>query len=73
VKFTHVSVAYVMGVSNSFAGNAVMTASVANLIVVQQARRLGIVISFWDFARIGLPVTLLSLGGLIGWAILTGP
>ena len=73
VKFTHVSVAYVMAVANSFAGNVVMTASVANLIVVQQARRLGIVISFWDFARIGLPIALISLAGLVGWAMLTVP
>jgi len=72
VPVTHVSVAYVMAVANSFAGNAVMTASVANLIVVQQARRQGIVISFWDFARTGLPVTLVALAGLAGWAMLMG-
>jgi Na+/H+ antiporter NhaD/arsenite permease-like protein len=72
VNITLVPVAYVMGVANSFAGNAVMTASVANLIVVQQARRQGIVISFWDFARLGLPVTLISLAALTGWALLKG-
>ncbi|HEY5078256.1 MAG TPA: SLC13 family permease, partial [Opitutaceae bacterium] len=68
----HGTVAYVLAVANSFAGNAVMTASVANLIVVQQARRQGIVITFWDFTKTGLPVTLVALAGLAGWAILTG-
>jgi Na+/H+ antiporter NhaD/arsenite permease-like protein len=73
VPVTHVSIAYVMAVANSFAGSSIMTASVANLVVVQQARTQGIVISFWDFARLGIPITLLSLGGLIGWAVLMGP
>ena len=72
VPVAHVTLAYVLAVANSFAGNAVLTASVANLIVVQQASRQGIVITFWDFARIGLPVTLIALAGLAGWAIVTG-
>jgi Na+/H+ antiporter NhaD/arsenite permease-like protein len=72
VPMTHVSIAYVMAVANSFAGNAVLTASVANLIVCQQARRQGIVISFGDFARLGLPITLVALAGLAGWAMLLG-
>ncbi len=70
VPITHVSIAYIMAVANSFGGNAILTASVANLIVAQQARRQGIIISFWDFARLGIPITLISLGGLIGWALL---
>lgn len=73
VPITHASTAYVLALSNSFAGNGILTASVANLVVVQQARRQGIVISFGDFARLGVPVTLLSLGGLVGWAFLMGP
>jgi Na+/H+ antiporter NhaD/arsenite permease-like protein len=72
VPVTTTSVAYVLAAANSFAGNAVMTASVANLIVVQQARRQGIVITFWDFARTGLPVTLVALAGLAAWAALLG-
>jgi len=72
VPFVHVANAYVMAVANSFAGNAIMTASVANIIVVQQARRQGIVISFGAFARLGVPITLASLAGLIGWTVLVG-
>ena len=69
---THTSIAYVMAASNSFAGNVIMTASVANLIVVQQAKRQGIIISFGAFARIGFPIAALSLGVLVLWASLTG-
>jgi Na+/H+ antiporter NhaD/arsenite permease-like protein len=73
VPLTHAVNAYVMAAANSFAGNTIMTASVANIIVVQQARRQGIVISFGDFARIGLPITVVSLGVLVAWAMLVGP
>jgi Na+/H+ antiporter NhaD/arsenite permease-like protein len=65
--------AYVMAVANSFAGNLIMTASVANLIVIQQARKQGIVISFFEFFRLGAPIALVSLGALIAWAAVMGP
>jgi Na+/H+ antiporter NhaD/arsenite permease-like protein len=73
VPIAHVSTAYILAVANSFSGNAILTASVANIIVVQQAREKGIVISFGAFARHGLPITIISLVGLIGWALLVGP
>jgi Na+/H+ antiporter NhaD/arsenite permease-like protein len=73
VPIAHASTAYTMAVANSFAGNTIMTASVANIIVVQQARRQGIVISFGAFARRGIPITIVALCGLVGWAMLVGP
>jgi Na+/H+ antiporter NhaD/arsenite permease-like protein len=73
VPLVHASNAYIMAVANSFAGNAIVTSSVANIIVVQQARREGVVISFWAFARIGIPITLATMGVLIGWAAFVGP
>jgi Na+/H+ antiporter NhaD/arsenite permease-like protein len=73
IPIAHASTAYIMAAANSFAGSAIMTASVANIIVVQQARQQGIVISFGAFARLGLPITLVALGGLVGWAALMGP
>jgi Na+/H+ antiporter NhaD/arsenite permease-like protein len=41
--------------------------SVANLIVVESARRHRVDISFWDHARVGIPVTLLTLALGIAW------
>ncbi len=66
------AVAYILAVANSFAGNSILTASMANIIVVQQARRQGIRISFGAFACLGLPVAFLSLSALVAWAILIG-
>ena len=59
--------AYILALTNSFAGSLLVIGSVANLITVQQARDLGIKISFWDFTRLGLPVTLAALAGLLAW------
>ena len=64
---SHPVTAYILALANSFGGSLLIIGSVANLIMVQQARDLGIKISFWDFTRLGLPVTLASLAGLLVW------
>ncbi len=61
---------YVMALANSFGGSLILTASVSNLVVAQQARRQGIHLGFGAFARIGIPVTLASLAVLAGWTAL---
>ena len=59
--------AYVLALANSFGGSLIIVGSVSNIIVVQQARELGISISFKEFARLGVPVTVAALIGLVGW------
>lgn len=54
-------VALVLASSSTFAGNLTPLGSIANMIVIEQARRRGIHISFSDYFRVGLPVTLLTL------------
>jgi Na+/H+ antiporter NhaD/arsenite permease-like protein len=51
--------------SSTLAGNLTITGSVANLIVVESARP-EMEIRFWDYFRVGLPITLATL--LVGWA-----
>ena len=73
LKVTNLSlpvVAYVLALANSFGGSLVIIGSVSNIIVVQQAREMNIHIGFWDFARLGIPVTLVALAGLFAWAML---
>lgn len=62
--------AYVLALANSFGGSLFIVGSVANIIVVQQARAQGIAISFRDFARLGIPVTVAALAGLLAWVAL---
>ena len=51
--------------TSTLAGNATPFSSVANLIVLQQAGK-RVRISFWQFARVGLVVTLLTTLAAIG-------
>ncbi len=50
-----------LAMSSTLAGNLTMLGSVANLIVVENARKEGVVITFWDYVKVGVPVTLVTL------------
>jgi len=55
----------VMALATTFAGNLTILGSVANIIVVESARS-HIEVGFWDYARYGIPVTILTtLAGLL--------
>jgi len=51
----------VLAMASTFAGNFTILGSVANLIVVEQARRHAVNIEFWAYFRIGAPLTLATL------------
>lgn len=54
--------------ASTLAGNLTLLASVANLIIVESARKQGLSISFWTHFRFGLLLTLISLG-LLYWRL----
>lgn len=58
-----------LAVSSTLAGNLLLPGSIANLIVAEQAGRLGVRLSFWTHARVGVPATVLGLA-LSGWWLL---
>jgi Na+/H+ antiporter NhaD/arsenite permease-like protein len=58
----------ILAMASTLAGNLTIVGSVANLIVVEEARSEGIDIGFVEYAKVGVPVTLLTL--LLGWLIL---
>jgi len=51
----------ILAAASTFAGNLTLIGSVANLIVAEQARKLGVHLSFGEYLRAGVPITLLSL------------
>ena len=51
----------VVAMSSTFAGNLLLIGSMANLIVAERAERRGVRIGFGEYARVGVPVTLLTL------------
>jgi Na+/H+ antiporter NhaD/arsenite permease-like protein len=57
-----------LAMASTLAGNLTILGSVANLIVVEQARGAGVLIGFLEYSRVGVPVTVLTL--LVGWLLL---
>jgi Na+/H+ antiporter NhaD/arsenite permease-like protein len=61
-----------LAMSSTLAGNLTLLGSVANLIVVETARREGIELSFFEYLKVGVVLTLLTtLVGMawLSWAI----
>jgi Na+/H+ antiporter NhaD/arsenite permease-like protein len=56
-----------LALSSTLAGNLTVLGSVANLIVVEHARREGVLVSFGDYLRVGVPVTLGTLAVGVAW------
>jgi Na+/H+ antiporter NhaD/arsenite permease-like protein len=50
-----------LAMASTLAGNFTVLGSIANLIVVQKAAASGVAISFWDYFRVGAPLTLITL------------
>lgn len=48
----------------TLAGNLTVTGSVANIIVVESAKP-DVHVGFWDYLRVGLPITVTTLA--VGW------
>ena len=51
----------VLALASTFAGNLLIVGSIANIIVVEQARLQGVGINWRVHARTGIPVTALTL------------
>jgi Na+/H+ antiporter NhaD/arsenite permease-like protein len=57
----------VLAIASTLAGNLLIVGSIANIIVVDQASRLGYEIRWQQHARVGVPVTLATLGFAALW------
>ncbi|WP_010588073.1 anion transporter [Schlesneria paludicola] len=56
-----------LAMSSTFAGNLTVLGSVANLIVVENARRAGFNVSFQEYLKVGIPVTIITTLLGVGW------
>jgi Na+/H+ antiporter NhaD/arsenite permease-like protein len=62
-----------MAVFSTLAGNLTLTGSIANLIVVEQAKKQNVDISFSTYLKIGLPLTIaMVVLGLVYFRLLFG-
>jgi Na+/H+ antiporter NhaD/arsenite permease-like protein len=57
----------VLALASTFAGNLLIVGSIANIIVVEQARARAVDVDWRTHARVGIPVTLTTLAIAGGW------
>jgi Na+/H+ antiporter NhaD/arsenite permease-like protein len=58
---------YALAVLSTLAGNLLVVGSLANIIALERARDAGVVLTFAEHARCGVPMTLLSLLLALAW------
>jgi Na+/H+ antiporter NhaD/arsenite permease-like protein len=56
-----------LAMASTLAGNLTLLGSLANLIVLESARRRGVKLAFGDFLKVGPPVTILTLAFGVWW------
>lgn len=64
---THELSGPILALASTLAGNLLIVGSIANIIVVDQAARLDVRIDWRTHARVGVPVTLVTLGLAAAW------
>jgi Na+/H+ antiporter NhaD/arsenite permease-like protein len=64
-------VLYSLALLSTLAGNFLLSGSLTNLLIAEQAERIGMRFSFADHARAGVPIALLSLAFAVLWLALT--
>jgi Na+/H+ antiporter NhaD/arsenite permease-like protein len=64
-------VLYGLAVLSSLAGNLLLSGSLTNLLIAERAERMGARLSFSEYARVGVPIAVLSLTFAIFWLDLT--
>ncbi len=57
---------------STLAGNLTISGSIANLIVVEIARREHVAVSAWDYAKVGVPLTVTTVAVGVAWLSLLG-
>jgi Na+/H+ antiporter NhaD/arsenite permease-like protein len=67
---THPAAGSVLALSTTLAGNLFIVGSIANLIVVTSAKSMGVEIGFRTHAKVGVPVTLVTLAIAAFWILL---
>jgi Na+/H+ antiporter NhaD/arsenite permease-like protein len=63
----------ILALSSTLAGNFIIVGSIANIIVVEQARTCGVAVSWKEHAKVGIPVTILTLALAAVWLRLRLP
>jgi Na+/H+ antiporter NhaD/arsenite permease-like protein len=58
-----------LAMASTLAGNLTITGSVANIIVVERAAAEGVQVGFWEYLKVGVPLTVLTLAIGTAWLL----
>ena len=64
-------VLYSLALLSTLAGNLLLSGSLTNLLIAEQAERIGARLSYRDHARAGVPIAVLSLAFAVFWLAVT--
>ncbi len=64
-------VLYALALLSSLAGNLLLTGSLTNVLIAERAERMGVPLGFAEYARAGVPITIVSIGFAVFWLALT--
>ncbi len=64
---THPMSGAILALSSTLAGNLIIVGSIANIIVVEQARLCKVTVTWREHAKVGIPVTLITLVLSAAW------
>jgi Na+/H+ antiporter NhaD/arsenite permease-like protein len=64
---------YFLALVSTLAGNLLIVGSLANIITVERAREVGVQLGFFEHAKCGIPITVLSLAVALAWLALAVP
>jgi len=70
---THPMAAPVLALSSTLAGNLIVVGSIANILVVEQARAHGVTLTMREHARVGVPITIGTLAIAAAWLLWLSP
>lgn len=64
---------YFLALISTLAGNLLIVGSLANIITVERAAEVGIKLGFFEHAKCGVPITVLSLAVAFAWLAVVAP
>ena len=64
---------YFLALISTLAGNLLIVGSLANIITVERAREVGVQLGFFEHAKCGVPITILSLAVALAWLAFAVP
>jgi Na+/H+ antiporter NhaD/arsenite permease-like protein len=58
-----------LAAGSTIAGNLTILGAASNVIIIQNAEKQGETLTFWEFAKVGLPLTVIQVA--VYWAFLS--